>query len=164
MIVDFLRSPLVQSSAVFALLFVAAFALVPFALVNDVLDGFAIAGSILAAYRFGCHAREALGARKPDGPQVLIVGVAGIVLSIGAIRALREFGLELGLLQSAAVAYAFGAITVMMVFSIFLLVIAPPIRHEGHSLNLTPWTALALALLSGSVLTGLIVVARSVSP
>jgi hypothetical protein len=161
MIFDFIRSPLVQASAVFALVFALAFVLLPHAFVNDVLDGFAIAGAMLALYRFGCHARESLTARKPDGPQVLIVSVAGIVLSIGAIRALREFGLELGLLQSAIVGYAFGAITVVMVFSIFLLVIAPPIRHQGHSLNLTPWTALVLALLSGSVLTAVIVAVRA---
>jgi hypothetical protein len=158
----YLRNPIALAAATFAAIFAAAFCVAPPALVNDVLDGFVVAASGLALWRFGCHAREALGARRPDGPQTLIVGMAGTVASVGALRLLRELALDLG--DSPLVGYAFGGITVAMAFSIFLLVVAPPIHHAGQKLNLSPWSALVIALLSGSAVSAAFVAARFLPP
>lgn len=152
------RSPIIRAGLIFSLLFGVAFAIWPPQAVNDALDAFVIAGAALTLWRFGAEAWHGMRQENPDGPSVLIVAIFGLVASVGAIRILRELGLELGLIGSRGVGVAFGIITAVMVFSIFLLVIAPPV-HNGR-VRLSPWWALGLALASGMLLTVLLLTTR----
>lgn len=148
---DLVRSPIIQSFVIFASIFGLLFALFSPMAVNDVLDNFAIAGAILAVIRFGPYATTSLRDHTPEAPQILIAALTGMVVSIGALRLLRILGLSLGVLNSTVVAVAFAIITLLMVFSIFLLVISPPLGRGG--LLLTPIHAVIAALTSGAVLT-----------
>lgn len=152
---EILRSPIIQAMVAFGVIFAAAFAFLPHQLVNDILDSFCVAGCIVFIVRFHAPVAEALRARRPDAPAVWLVAISGTVLSVGLIRALREVGLELGLLESPAVGYVFGGITVLMVFSIFLQIAAPPFRHG--TLRLSPWAALAIAFVSGTLMASVVI-------
>lgn len=155
---ELIANPIVRAGALCAALFGVAFYLFAPQSINDVLDAFAIAGATLTLWRFGPHVFAALRKRDPDSADVMIVALAGMVAAIGFLRVLREFALDLGVITTRVVGVLFGAATVLMVFCIFLLLIAPPVRRG--TLRLSPFMALILAVVCGSSLAVLIMLAR----
>lgn len=159
LLTDLARSPIVQAFAAMAVTMAALFYLFGPRLMNSVLDGFTITGCSLVLVRFSSYALSSARKREPDGPDVLIVSVALVALSIMCLRTLRIFGVELGWIESDVIGYLFGACTVVMVFGIHLKVIAPQLRFGRLRMN--PWLALATALAGGVFLSGLLAFFRN---
>lgn len=156
---DLANSPIARALTLFAAVFVIASFFIRPVRGNDILDSFTIAGGALVVVRFGPRALAGLRTPHPDGPDVLIVSIVGVAVSILLIRILRAVGLEFGLLHSPAVAYLFAAITALMVFSMFLQVVAPPLRQG--TVTLTPYFALLLALVAGVLMATIVLILRT---
>lgn len=154
------RSPILHALAIMLILFAVSFFFLPADLVNDVLDCYAIAAGACVVARYGKQIYAALQKARPDGTECLLVSIGGIAVTISALRMLREFGLELGIIESLTVQYAFAMITVVMVFALFLKVIAPPLPLADAKINVGPWYALALALASGTSLSAIVLAIR----
>lgn len=147
-------SPILQALTAFSFIFFGLFYWFGFRSINDGLDAFVIAGCALVLLRFGPAAFDAIQRRKPDGACVLVFSVCMLMFSIGGQRVLREFGAELGVLRRPWVGYTFGALTAMMAFAIFCLVVAPPIQRGKYQLS--PWAAVWASLIFGSILWAII--------
>lgn len=145
------RSPILRIYLVLALVFCGLFYLFGQRVMNSVLDSYTIVGCTMVAWRFGPQAWLAVQKPHPHGPDILIASVVGLCLSILGLRLLRLVGVELGVIDSEAVGYLFGAVTTLMVYSIHLKVVAPRIRFAERWLN--PWVSLWISLGGGAVLS-----------
>lgn len=148
------RSPIVRVALICAVLVGVALTMWPTPTFNDFGDAFAISAGVLIVVRFGVYAVQALQEPHPDGADVLIAAVTTIAIAIAGIRILRWVGLELGIITSPVINVFFGACTAVMVFGMFLLVAAPPMRYG--TLKLSARCATVIALGSGLILALLV--------
>jgi hypothetical protein len=129
--------------------FYVAFLGVYFMLGNDAikfLDACAIAAGLAVVLRFGPAAWRAARKAEIRGEYEWVVGGVLVALSIVLIRCLRVVGIELGIIETAPVAFAFASITVLMVFGLFLKAVSLPLGDK----QLTPYATIPVALLSGA--------------
>lgn len=157
------RSPILHALIAMMALFGILFLIFPADLVNDVLDAYAIAAGIFILVRYGKQIWLSMLETRPDGSQCLIVSIGLVATSIALLRAVREFGLELGVINNIWVKYVFAMITVVMVFGMFLKVIAPPMPYLRFEIVVRPWIALCFALASGTLLSVLILGIRELT-
>ena len=153
------RSPILRIYFALATIFWLLFYLFGQRVMNLVLDGYTVVGCAMVAWRFGPTAWVAIQEPRPRSEDILIVSVVGICTSILGLRLLRLVGVELGVIDSEAVGYLFGALTTLMVYSIHLKVVAPRIRVSERWLN--PWLALVTSLGGGAVISALLLLIRS---
>lgn len=133
----------------------------PTTYVISVLDSFALAGAVVVLVRYGRSFVISSTERNPDPPHILISGIFLIALAIALIRVLRQFGIELGTLSSSTASFIFAYLTAIMTFGLFLKVAAPSLPVEqGRKQSLSPWQALVLALVCGTVLAVLVLLTR----
>lgn len=147
-----------MSSIGFALLAFLAFCAVWMVIltpsqINDALDCFVVSGAVAVLIRYGKPFWWALKARRPRPEQILIASICGMCISTGGLRIFRQFGLEMDLISDQVILYSMALITAVMIFSIFLKVIAPPVHGTDSS---SPWAAVLFAIVSGSVLYGVL--------
>jgi hypothetical protein len=157
-IAELARSPIIRALAVFALLFLLAFALLPGSLVNDALDCFSIAAAVFVVATYGPSMIDALRQRAPGRVHLMIAGVVLVAIGYGGLRALREFVRELGTINVPHVHYIFGGLSVVMVFGAFLHIVAT--GRENGTVRPSAWWALALAIGCGAALTAVILFLR----
>lgn len=154
------HSPIVRAFVVFAVMLAVSLSFLPLVGVNDILDSFAMSGGVAVMVRFGPAALAGLRMQNPDAPAIWIVSGAGIALSIALIRLLRQIGIEFGIIQSVVVGSLFEAITILMVFCLYLQVIAPPFK--GGTVQYSPWAALLAALCGGLLVVAFVMALRHI--
>jgi hypothetical protein len=133
--------------------FYAAFLGVYFLLGNDAikfLDACAIAAGLAVVLRFGPAAWKAARTAELRGEHEWVIGGVLVALSILLIRCLRLIGIELGIIETDVIAFAFASITVLMVFGLFLKAVSLPLGDK----QLTPYATIPVAALSGAALAG----------
>lgn len=116
--------------------------------ISDALDCFVISGVIAVLFRYGQSAFKAFGAMRPSPEQLVIVSICGVCIGMAMLRLIRQTGVDFAGAPERG-GYLFTIVSVVMIWSIFLKVIAPPIR--GGHLALTPWAAVGFAIFNGTL-------------
>lgn len=153
-------SPILHALLALLIVFYICFWFFPPEIVHQILDAYCIAAAALVVVRYHRQIWRSLRNRNPDGADCLYFSIGGVAFSIAALRFSREFGWDFGFIQYVTLQHAFAMITVVMMFSLFLKVIAPPVPFRPE-LSLGPWAAFALAIGIGSILAAISLFFRS---
>lgn len=153
-----IHSPIIQALSILLLWFGISAIFLPVEVVNEILDAFCIAAGALVITRYWRQICTALTVKDPTGAQCLIASIGGVAFSIAMLRGLREFAAEVYTFHTVII-YGIMLVTVLLMFSLFLKVIAPPLPTTPKT-ELSPWAALVIALVSGAILSGALMLIR----
>lgn len=125
--------------------------------VADWLDSFAIATCLVLIIRYWRVGWKGLTKQHYSLALWWIAGSFVVATAVLGLRVLREFGLELGIINSTVAGYLFSLLTIIMVYGFSLMVVAIP-QQSGRNLN--PWAILALTFILGWFFVGVLYVLR----
>lgn len=155
---DLIRSPMVRAYALAMALLLASFAVVEPSIIIDVLDCFVMAAAICAAVRFSPPVLTSMRQRDPQPYDILLMGILGVVVGEGLTRSLRQIGVEFGFVAVRDLPHLFAIFTALVVFSVFMLVFAPPFQRG--TVRLSPFATLAITLVIGASLSIVVLALR----
>ena len=156
-----IRNPIVQALGAMMGLFAIAILFVSAETIRLVLDCYTMVGCVLVLARYHVQMIRALRVPNPNGAECLIVSIGGIALSLILLRVVRIFwdAFDVYWLYSQLMAAA----TAILVFSLFLKVIAPTLELGGLKYELSPWAAMILAVSSGTILSAVVLTIRALA-
>ena len=100
----------------FFAVYLVALALVPVKILQMVLDCFTTAVGLTVIVGYVRHAWEAGSERHPTSEAVMIVGIAAVATGYGGLRVMRMVWTEFGIAGWIHDSWAFGVLTVMLLY------------------------------------------------
>jgi hypothetical protein len=146
-VIDLYRSPIFRSFVIFGLIVGVGCLYLPARTLTQVIDCYIVAVAAVYFYRFWHPIMITLREWRPSPEASYLVGVAGVILATAEVRILRLYGI-IGTSTSAP--FILAMISAMLVISMSLITIAPPI-HDGR-IRLKPYSAIALVIGGGTML------------